>query len=57
MILKLRTKLSMSFVIITLLSVFLISILTNYLLDKQFKDYVKKNQEQKIAELEFGKGC
>jgi len=47
----LRTKLSLSYASVALISVFLISVLTNLLLDKHFKEYVKENQERKNEEI------
>jgi signal transduction histidine kinase len=49
--LSLRTKLTISYISITLISVFLISIITNLLLDKHFKEYVIKNQDHKNEEI------
>ncbi|MDP4181433.1 MAG: ATP-binding protein [Bacillota bacterium] len=51
MILGLRTKLSLSYILVVLTSIFLISVLTNIFLDNQFREYVKKNQEQKNREV------
>ena len=48
---SLRTKLTISYILITLISVFLISIITNLLLDKHFKDYIKQNQARKNEEI------
>jgi len=48
---SLRTKLSLSYMSVTLVSVFLISILTNLLLDKHFKEYVIQNQKRKSEEI------
>lgn len=48
---SLRTKLSLSYVVVALISVFLISIFSNVFLDKQFREYVKQNQEQKNKEV------
>lgn len=48
---SLKTKLSLSYVLVALISVFLISILSNIFLDKQFREYVQKNQEQKNKEV------
>jgi two-component system sensor histidine kinase BaeS len=47
----LRTKLSLSYVLVTLLMVTVISYFTNFLLEKQFKDYVMNQQEQKNKEI------
>lgn len=48
---NLRTKLSLTYMFVALVCVFLISILTNVFLDKYFKDYVKRNQENKNKEI------
>ena len=48
---SLKAKLSLSYVLVALISVFLISILSNIFLDKQFREYVQKNQEQKNKEV------
>ena len=48
---SLRTKLSLSYVSVALVCVFLISVFTNIFLEKHFKDYVIKNQERKNKEV------
>ena len=48
---SLRTKLSLSYVSVALISVFLISVLTNLLLEKHFAEYVIQNQERKNREV------
>lgn len=48
---SLRTKLSLSYVFLALLCVFLISILTNVFLEKYFKEYILQNQERKNREV------
>lgn len=48
---SLKAKLSLSYVLVALISVFLISILSNIFLDKQFREYVQINQEQKNKEV------
>lgn len=48
---SLRTKLSLSYLLVALISVALISFLTNFLLNKQFQTYVKKNINQKNIEI------
>lgn len=48
---SLRTKLSLSYVAVVLISVLLISAVTNLLLDKHFKDYIIENQERKNSEI------
>lgn len=48
---KLRTKLSLSYVFITLLIVVLISLLVNFLLEKQFNNYIIKEQESKNQQI------
>ncbi|MCX7745861.1 MAG: ATP-binding protein [Clostridia bacterium] len=47
----LRTKLSFLFVILALVSVSLISILTNFFLEKQFKEYITKNLKKSTKEI------
>lgn len=48
---SLRTKLSLSYIVVALISVFILSILTNVFLQRQFREYVKQNQEQKNKEV------
>ncbi|PKM93697.1 MAG: two-component sensor histidine kinase [Firmicutes bacterium HGW-Firmicutes-1] len=48
---SLRTKLSLSYILVALISVTLISFLTNLMLDKQFQTYVKNNIEQRNKEV------
>lgn len=48
---SLRTKLTLSYISVTLISVFLISIITNLLLDKHFKEYIIQNQARKNEEV------
>jgi hypothetical protein len=48
---SLRFKISLSYVLVALISVALISILTGVFIDKPFRDYVKHNQEQNIKEV------
>lgn len=48
---SLRLKLSLSYILVALVCVGLISILTNFLLDKQFREYVKQNQEQRSKDI------
>ena len=48
---SLRTKLSLSFVLVALLSVFITSIMANFLLEKQFRQYVIKKQDNKNKEI------
>lgn len=48
---SLRTKLTLSYVTVVLISVLLISITMNLLLDKHFKDYITQNQERKNLEI------
>jgi len=50
---SLRTKLSLSYIAVVLISVLPISIITNLLLDKHFKEYIIENQEQKNIEIVF----
>lgn len=51
MIGSLRTKLSLSYILIIVVSILLINVLTNVFVDKHFKEYVKSNQEQKNKQL------
>ncbi|AUS97388.1 two-component sensor histidine kinase [Clostridium thermosuccinogenes] len=48
---SLRTKLSLSYISVVLISVLMISVITNLLLDKHFKDYIIENQERKNKEI------
>lgn len=48
---KLRTKLSLSYACVALFLVALISLLTNVFLEKQFRDYIIKQQEVKNTEI------
>jgi len=48
---SLGTKLSVSYILVVLISVILISVITNLLLDKHFKDYIRKNQERRSTEI------
>lgn len=48
---SLRTRLSLSYISVALVCVFLISVLTNIFLEKHFRDYVIKNQERKNSEV------
>ena len=48
---SLRTKLSLSYISVALISVFLISVITNLLLERHFKDYIIQNQERKNREI------
>lgn len=48
---SLRTKLSLSYIIVSLLLVALISFFTNVFLERQFQDYVKRQLEQRNKEL------
>jgi len=48
---SLRTKLSLSYILVTLLSVALIMVITNMFLEKHFREYVRQNQEQKYREV------
>lgn len=50
---SLRTKLSLSYIALVLISVLLISLMTNLLLDKHFRDYIAENQERKNREIVF----
>jgi len=48
---SLRTKLSLSYIAVALIMIFLISIFTNFLLESQFKNYIIKQQNQKNNEI------
>ncbi len=48
---SLRTKLSLSYILVALLSVALIMAITNMFLEKHFREYVRQNQEQKYREV------
>ncbi len=48
---KLRTRLSLSYIFVALFLVALISILTNVFLEKQFRDYIMKQQEVKNSDI------
>ncbi|MFZ5354472.1 MAG: sensor histidine kinase [Bacillota bacterium] len=47
----LRTRLTMSYIFIALLCVFLISIVSNLYLEKYFREYVRENQEKTNKEI------
>jgi signal transduction histidine kinase len=44
---SLRNKLSLTYILIALVCISLLSLLTNFFLDKQFREYVEQNQDQK----------
>ena len=48
---SLRNKLSVSYLLVALVTVFLIVILTNLFLDQQFKVYVQQNQAQRNQQI------
>lgn len=48
---SLRTRLSLSYVMLAIISVILINILTGIFLDKPFREYAQKNQEQRYREI------
>ena len=48
---SLRSKLTLSYIVIILVSVGLISLLSNIILQKQFQNYVINKQEQKTNEI------
>ncbi len=48
---SLRIKISLSYVLVALLSVALIMVFTNMFLDKNFRKYVRQNQEQKNQQV------
>lgn len=48
---SLRTKLSISYILLAILIVLLISVLSNLFLEKYFTDYVSRNQKQKNKEV------
>lgn len=52
MILSLKVKLSMAFALVAMLSVFLISILANFLVEKQFREYIIQKHENRNREIE-----
>jgi signal transduction histidine kinase len=47
----LRTKLSLSYVVVTLVCVAIIMLLSNVLLEKQFREYIIRNQENKNTSI------
>ena len=49
--LSLRTKLIISYILVTLVLVFLMGIVTNILLDRHFTEYIIRNQKHKNAEV------
>lgn len=51
MMVSLKSKLSLSYVMVIILCVLLISMLTNFFFDKHFREYVRQNQEQKNKEI------
>lgn len=51
MLYSLRTKLSVSYVVLTLIGVVLISVLTNIFLERHFREYIIRSQEQKNMEI------
>lgn len=51
MMYSLRSKLSLTYVLITLLCVALLSVLINVFLERQFKDYIINNMERKNNEI------
>lgn len=48
---SLKAKLSFSYIMVALLCVSLVSIISNVFLEKQFRDYVIRNQERKNKEI------
>ena len=46
-----RLKLSLSYILLVLLCVALISVLANYLLDKHFRAYIAQNQDNKNRDI------
>lgn len=48
---RLKTKLSLSYIFIALVCIFLISVFTNLFLEKNFKDYIIQNQKRKNNEI------
>ncbi|MGI6227574.1 MAG: sensor histidine kinase [Peptococcales bacterium] len=44
---SLKTKLSFSYVMVALISILLVSIMTNKFLERQFTEYIQQNQEEK----------
>lgn len=51
MTLSLRVKLSLTFMFVTLISVFMISIMANFLLEKQFRQYIVQKLEAENKEI------
>ncbi|PYG84305.1 HAMP domain-containing protein [Ruminiclostridium sufflavum DSM 19573] len=48
---SLRTRLSLSYIFVALISIFLISIFANLFLDRQFREYIKINQVQRNKDV------
>lgn len=48
---SLKTKLTLSYILVAFISIFLMSICANLLLEKYFKEYVSVNQEKSKAEI------
>lgn len=48
---SLKTKLTVSYILVALLSVAVLSLVSNFLFEKQFQTYIIKQQEQKNQEL------
>lgn len=48
---SLKSKLSLSFVMVLLICILLLGAITNFILDNHFREYVRKNQEQKNKEI------
>ena len=51
MVLSLRTKLASSYMLVALICVVSISLLANFLLEKQFRAYIRENQEQRNQQI------
>lgn len=49
---NLKTKLALTYALVAILSILMISFMTNIFLEKQFKEYTIENQENKNKELE-----
>lgn len=47
----LRTRLSLAFIAVSMISILLVSILVNFLLEKQFKEYIINKQEDRIKQI------
>ncbi len=48
---SLKTKLTLSYIFVVLISVLMLSVVTNLLLDRHFKEYIIENQERRSREI------